>query len=145
MAELRRIVVGVDGSDNAGRALDWAITLGRPQDAEIVAVHAVGLLAHLDSGPAVPAQSHLDELHLVFETRWCAPLANCGLAHRMRCVDGTPVVALLETAEREDADMVVVGRRGAGGFPALLLGSTSHQLAQHCTRPLLIVPSAALR
>jgi nucleotide-binding universal stress UspA family protein len=44
------------------------------------------------------------------------------------------------TAETEQADLVVVGRRGLGGFAELLLGSTSHQLAHHLDRPLVIVP-----
>ena len=55
-------------------------------------------------------------------------------------VNGSATVGLLNAARDEDADLVVVGRRGLGGFAELLLGSTSHQLSQHLGRPLLIVP-----
>ena len=53
---------------------------------------------------------------------------------------GPPAPALLGFADEISADLVVVGRRGAGGFDALRLGSTAHQLAEHTTRPLAVVP-----
>jgi len=134
-----RVLVGVDGSANARSALEWAVLLGERFGAEIVVVHAVGLLSHLGAGPAVPSQSHLDELRRTLETDWCAPLSRAGLKHRLLLVDGSPVRVLLETADREQVDLIVVGSRGSGGFAELLLGSTSHQVAQHSTRPVLIV------
>lgn len=139
---IQRLLVGIDGSDNARRALDWAILLAQRFDAEILAAHAVGLLTSLHGGPPLPSHSHLGELRTLFETEWCAPLAGSGVPHRMLCLDGPPVRVLLEVATQEDADMIVVGTRGAGGFTELLLGSTSHQLAEHASRPILIVPPA---
>jgi nucleotide-binding universal stress UspA family protein len=139
-ARLRRILVGVDGSDNGRRALEWAILLARQSRAEVLAVHAIGLLAHLGPGPAVPSHAHLQELRYAFETEWCAPLRQSEIAYRLLLVDGAPVHVLLSVATSETIDVIVVGSRGAGGFPELLLGSTSHQLAQHATCPVLIVP-----
>jgi nucleotide-binding universal stress UspA family protein len=137
---ITRMVVGVDGSDNAQRALGWAVLLARQFDAEVVAVHAVGLLAHLGDGPPVPSHSHLEELRRAFETDWCAPLQASAVAHRLRLQDGPPVPVLLATAAEEAADLIVVGSRGAGGFPELLLGSTSHHVAERARQPVLIVP-----
>jgi nucleotide-binding universal stress UspA family protein len=139
-SQIRRIVVGVDGSDNSRRALGWAVLLAQGFAAELVAVHAVGLLAHLGEGPPVPSHSHLEELRQVFELEWCAPLQSSDVAHRMVLLDGPPVPVLLGAAEREEADMIVVGSRGVGGFPELLLGSTSHQVAEHADHPVLVVP-----
>jgi nucleotide-binding universal stress UspA family protein len=137
---IQRIVVGVDGSENGRRALRWAMLFGVQFRAEVVAVHAIGLLAHLGDGPPVPSQQHLDELREAFETDWCAPLRDSEIANRRILVDGAPVPVLLATAEREEADLIVLGSRGIGGFPELLLGSTSHQVAEHTNRPVLIVP-----
>ena len=139
-ARLERILVGVDGSDNGKRALEWAMLLARQSQAELIAVHAIGLLAHLGPGPAVPSHSHLEELRQTFESEWCAPLRDSGIAYRLEFVDGAPVQVLLSVAASEAVDVIVVGSRGVGGFPELLLGSTSHQLAQHAGCAVLIVP-----
>jgi nucleotide-binding universal stress UspA family protein len=54
--------------------------------------------------------------------------------------DGSPVLALLQAATDAAADLIVVGRRGSGGFPGLLLGSTSHELTAHAHLPVVVVP-----
>ena len=138
--KLDRLVVGVDGSGYSKRALDWAIMVARPFDAEIVAVHAVGLLTRLNGGPPVPSQDHLQQLRDTFEDQWCRPLTTSGLDHRKLCIDGPPVPVLLDVAEQNEADLLVVGSRGSGGFAGLLLGSTSHQLAEHASCPVAIIP-----
>ena len=137
---VHRIAVGVDGSGDGERALHWAIEFGAAFEAEVVAVHAIGLLAHLGPGPMVPSQSHLGELRQVFEATWCAQLDGAPVSSRRLLVDGPPVEVLLRTAQEFDADLIVVGRRGAGGSSDLLLGSTSHQVAERASRPVLIVP-----
>jgi nucleotide-binding universal stress UspA family protein len=143
MLQVNRIIVGVDGSDNARRALQWAMLLARQFDAELVAVHAVGLLAHLGDGPAVPSHAHLEELCTAFEMKWCAPLSGSEIAHRQLLLDGAPVPVLLAAAKQEDANLIVVGSRGLGGFPELLLGSTSHHVAERAHCPVLVVPPEA--
>ena len=102
--------------------------------------HAVGLLAHLGEGPPVPSHSHLEELRRAFESEWCALLQTSTVVRRLRLEDGPPVPVLLATAEQEAADLIVVGSRGVGGFPELLLGSTSHHVAERASQPVLIVP-----
>jgi nucleotide-binding universal stress UspA family protein len=137
--DIKRILVGLDGSPDARRALEWAIVLGERFDAEVLAVHAVGLLSRLWQGPPVPSQAHLEELRRVFETDWCAPLTCTGGKHRLLLEDGPPSQVLLQIAQREQVDVIVVGSRGEGGFAELSLGSTSHQLAEHSRQPVLIV------
>jgi nucleotide-binding universal stress UspA family protein len=140
---ISRIVSGVDGSDNSRRALVWAMLLAEQFGAELVVVHAVGLLSRLGEGPPVPSHSHLEELRLEFEREWCAPLRDSTVAHRLLLRDGPPVPVVVTTAEEEAADLIVVGRRGVGGFPELLLGSTSHHVTERANRPVLVVPPEA--
>jgi len=139
---VRRIVAGLDGSENSRRALVWAVELARALQAELVAVHALGLLDRLGDGAPLPAAAHREAIVEAFENSWCAPLADAGIAARRLVHDGTPVDVLLEIANQEDADLIVVGSRGIGNVPEQI-GSTSHQLAVRSTRPVAIVPPDA--
>jgi nucleotide-binding universal stress UspA family protein len=141
MMEIRRVLVGVDGSGNARRAVEWTAVLARSVGAHIVAVHALGLLAHDESGALIPAQSVRADAARLLEEEWCAPLA--GLDHECVVKDGSAVSVVLETAEALPADLIVLGSRGLGGYPEQLLGSTSTQVAQHSRIPVVIVPDAS--
>jgi nucleotide-binding universal stress UspA family protein len=140
---IRSIVVGIDGSTQARRAEEWAADLARALDAEVVAVHALGLIHHTETGELVASDTHREEIRGEFEGAWCAPLRDAGVRFRAELREGNPVTALLDVADELDADLVVVGSRGAGGFPGLLLGSTSTQVAQHAHTPVAIVPEPA--
>lgn len=138
---LDRILVGVDDSDNSTPAVEWAAEIARTTGAEVVAVHALGLLDRFDPQRPVPAQRHRVEIEQRLDTLWCAPLARAGVRYRHQVRDGNPVAVLLAAADEEDVDLIVVGSRGMGGYPELLLGSTSTQVAQHSKRPVTIVPA----
>jgi nucleotide-binding universal stress UspA family protein len=137
-----RIVVGVDGSPGAEAALEWAMRLSKALDAEVVAVHAVGLVeaAHPLDQSAEAWRAGVRELT---EHQWCARLVDAGVAHRIEVVDGDAVDVLLHVAEREQAALVVMGARGVGGRPELALGSTSLRVLQAARVPALVVPDAA--
>lgn len=137
---MNRIVVGLDGSEHAARALVWAVGLGRDTAAEIVAVHVLGLLVHNDAGVPVPSDTEYDHIRELLEHEWTAPLRESEVKHRCRLEGGSPVTTLLHVAAEEDADLIVVGSRGSGGFSELHLGSTSHQVALYSDRPVTIVP-----
>lgn len=134
------IVVGVDGSANAGRALAVAADLALGLDTDVVAVHALGLLTVIGDRrlPSVEHRAEIDDhLHEV----WCTPLADrLGDRWSARLIDGNPADVLIATATDVAARMVVVGARGVGGHPDLMLGSTSHQVIHHATCPTVVVP-----
>jgi nucleotide-binding universal stress UspA family protein len=123
------ILAGVDGSQNSRRALEWAGRLASELGAEVLAVHAFGLLDQLSA----------DAVRESFETEWCAPLDRIGVRNRRRLVDGPPSMTLLRVAEEEPVDLIVVGSRGAGGFPELQLGSTSLHVVQHARVPVTVI------
>jgi nucleotide-binding universal stress UspA family protein len=139
MTAVNRILVAVDDSEGAARAVRFVAGLAPRLGAQVLAVHALGLLTHLGGPEAVPAQSHRDEVLALLEG-WAAPLAEAGVAHRCLVVDGNPVQALLAAATDEHADVIVVGKRATGGVPGLQLGSTSQQLVQHSGVPVVVVP-----
>ena len=135
-----RIVVGVDGSSAAREAVRWAAWLGGILEAEVVAVHAVGLLEDAHD-PQDTAGSWRTRLRDLIEHTWCAGLDESACDHRVVVKDGTPVDVLLAVAKDERADLVVVGNRGVGTTnPALTLGSTSLRVLQSATVPVLVAP-----
>jgi nucleotide-binding universal stress UspA family protein len=139
----RRIVVGIDGSEHAAAALAIAIRLAKPLGAEIVALHAIPppALSEYRYGmlPVELDPAWRREIHRRFEQEWCQPLAEAGVRYRVVERDGHPAAVIREIADEEDADLVVVGRRGRGRVAELLLGSVSHELSHTCQRPLLLV------
>ncbi|MEX2627703.1 MAG: universal stress protein [Ilumatobacteraceae bacterium] len=144
------IICGVDGSRNARRAIDLARTLAIATGAEVVAVHALGLMTEVD-GEHVPSSDHRDEIEQRLRTEWCEPLAVSGdVRWTCRLADGNPADVLLHTADDAGASFIVVGARGIGGHPDLMLGSTSHQVIHraHCATvvvPPLDRPSSTVR
>jgi nucleotide-binding universal stress UspA family protein len=135
-----RIVVGVDGSATSQEALRWAVAIGEAFGAEVVAIHALGLLDRwLD--PDASARSWRRTLSALVEQTWCAPFAASPAAPRVEVHDGDPVDVLLGASEREHADLLVVGSRGVGNRQELALGSTSLQVLQAARVPVLVVPT----
>ncbi len=139
-----KIVVGVDGSAHSERAVSWCAAHARELGAEVVVVHVIDVPVSLAMGPyysypgLTPEQR--GELRDLAARDWCKPLADAGVTYRVVVTDGVPAASIMQTAASEQADLVVVGRRGLGGFAELLLGSTSHHLSHHLDRPLVVVP-----
>jgi len=144
---IKRIVVGVDGSAQAGQALAWAIKLAHITKAEIIAVHAIPPPNFFEYGagygvPVVPAELDPEwraETVRDFEEAWCAPLATAGLEYRKLVEDGRPAAVISAVADDLDADLVVVGRHGRNGVAEMFLGSVSHELSHLCKHPVLLV------
>lgn len=135
------VVVGVDGSANSRHALVRAGHHALETGADLVVVHAIGLTEEID-GEHVPTFGRRNEIaeHL---DRWCDAVREIGVDEfDQRLIDGSPVDVLLRVAADVDAGTVVVGRRGIGGRPELLLGSTAHQVIEHATCAVLVIPPA---
>lgn len=134
------IVCGVDGSPNAHRALEIAAALANSTGIEVVAVHALGMMSELD-GHHVPSSEHRDEIEQRMREVWCRPLEGLGAGRwTARLADGPPSDALLHTADEVGASFIVVGARGIGGHPDLMLGSTSHQVIHRSHCATVVVP-----
>ena len=130
------IVVGVDGSPDSRRAVDWACALAQQVSARVVAVHAVGMLEHEVGDPGGEhLRPQLEE--------WTAALDALGpdRAER-RLVAGDPVGAVTQVVADCGADLVVVGTRGTGTRHGERLGSTSLRLAEDSPCALVIIPRA---
>ena len=138
---VRRIVVGLDGSAAAAAGVDAAIELARRFDAEVIGVHATGLLdvweAHEDGRD--PYEGIAEQLR----GPWSEALRASGVAYRLERRDGPPADTLIAAADDVGADLIVVGSRGTGDTPLGELGSTSGKIVRRSGRAVLVVPDPA--
>jgi len=139
MALIRTIAVGFDGSSDSETALRWAVDLAKQLRADLAVVHAIGLLEHA-SDPAYVIELE-QNVRVLIRERGIEPQRL-----HWHAVDGDPCSTLIRAASAPiQADLIVVGSRGQGVHTGLLLGSTSHELAEHSVIPLVIVPPASGR
>lgn len=138
-----RVVVGVDGS-HAGRfALIWAAEEARTRDATLEVLHAwhppyVGGFPF--TGVMVEYQVFEDGARdLVTRLLDATDLGGLPRPIETSIVCGGAASSLLDAAHR--AHIVVVGARDLSGVKRFLLGSVSHQVALHATRPVVVVPT----
>lgn len=138
-----RIVVGVDGSDGSRRALATAASLARQLGWKIDAVISWQLYYGATELPTVPALSS-EALETSAKETLDEAIESVDCQHvtiTRHVLEGDPANVLLQQAA--DADMLVVGSRGRGGFTGLLLGSVSQKVVQHATCPVLVIPKDA--
>jgi len=124
-----RIVVGVDETDSAARAVREALGFAREADAEVLFVHA-------GAGPA--AERAL---------AWAAQLARtCGVKEGTARVDAAGGVgpAVVREAQRWGADLIVVGRHDRSGVERMVLGSVAEAVARAAVVPVLLVGRGTL-
>lgn len=137
----KTIVVGLDGSEGAERALPFAVELARRDNAKIVIAHVEERILGKGGGPL-----HADEEEVVANIRRQAEeLAAEGIETRVETSDvmlGGPAHAIDEIANRVGADLIVVGTRGHSPVAGLLLGSVTQRLLHIASIPVLAVPSA---
>ncbi len=150
---MAEIVVGTDGSPGARRALRWALGEALLRGASLQIVHAwmVPLIDALPepwvigAPPVGPSDEEVYE-HLAAGAKRVlddsldeARNQEPGLHIEGELVEGRPAAALLAAAR--EADLLVVGSRGRGGFAGLLLGSVSAQCVHHAPCPIVVVPA----
>jgi nucleotide-binding universal stress UspA family protein len=137
-APFQRIIVGVDGSQASVEALRQAQRLAVPLGAKVLA-NAYWDYPQVYSGYLMMGIEGFEErageiLEETVRTAYGVETPSNVVAALVR---GHPRDALIEASR--DADLVVVGRRGHGGFGGLLLGSVSSALVAHAHCPVLVV------
>ena len=136
----RHIVVGIDGSDPSRRALEWARFMAVTTGATVEAVSVWHVpAAPVIVGTGLPADAVLqDATARVLHDTVTAVLGDApGVSVRELVGHGSTARVLLGASK--DAQLLVVGSRGHGGFTGLLLGSVSSACAEHARCPVLVV------
>lgn len=142
---MRSIVVGVDGSDESKEALRWAVEEARLRGDTLHVVHVwsypypyVSVTVLAPPAPTIPISDFRESAAAMLNAVLDEVLGDApGVEVKRAVVEGVPAQVLVEAAK--DADLLVLGSRGHGGFSGLLLGSVSQQCAHHAECPVVIV------
>ncbi|MFZ9289707.1 MAG: universal stress protein [Ilumatobacteraceae bacterium] len=139
--EARRIVVGTDGSANSLSAIRWALREAALRKVSVDVIHAWHFTPMIDPMgiPMVPPTAEMQSSAKVMLDNVMKQVEadRAGVQVNEIVTQGSPVSALLQAAR--DAEMVVVGRRGHGGFVGLLLGSVATQIVHHAPCAVVVV------
>ena len=138
------ILVGMDGSENSQRALEWAAREAafRKTSLTVLAVHQAvhGWTGTLRFGDD---EAQVQKIAEAAKAETDKVLAGLGDSRpesvTVRAVHGYPAEELINAGA--DADMIVLGTSGVGGWSAQLIGSVATKVVHHATSPVLIVPA----
>jgi nucleotide-binding universal stress UspA family protein len=140
------IIVGIDGSGHSRSALEWAMKEAAMRHAPLTVLTVQQAVAGFWGSPVVfPGDADLaeharkraqEETDKVLDK---LPALARPLSVTVVSTIGAPAEEILKAAK--DADMVVVGSRGAGGFRKLLMGSVSTQVSYHAECPVVVIPT----
>lgn len=132
------LVLGYDGSECAGAALDVGLRLAEEMGHELVIV-----FGYEPGGPGEEHRAHRDAVRehaerVTAEAR--ARAERAGVAVEVELLAERPVDALLSVASRRDARAIIVGSWSESPIRGAILGSTPHKLLHLSDRPVLVVP-----
>jgi nucleotide-binding universal stress UspA family protein len=142
VSQWKTIVVGVDGSPGSRKALTWAAAEAAAHGAELVVLNAwehtllppAGSVSVSERYVPDPSQRTADDLLEVIKGELGE---NPSILVKPHVKQGRPAKVLIE--ESANADLLVVGNRGHGGFAGLVLGSVSQHVAAYAKCPVTVV------
>jgi nucleotide-binding universal stress UspA family protein len=149
----KRILVAVDGSESSFRAARVAVRLAKRNEADLLVVSVIQRPAHAFMptrsmiSPGVPVAGLQDYYKYASKDAqgWIDKVASIarplGVKVRKNVLKGAASVvrSLTDYASSQEVDLIVVGRRGSGGFKRLMLGSVSSGVVNHAASSVLVV------
>ena len=142
--DIQKMVVGCDFSANGELAVSYASSLAQELQAELCLLHVLEPWAYQDLVPSTKgmAEDLRAAVRGVIENRMAKLVdreARSWVRVRTVIASGKPSAEIVTFAEREHADLVVVGSSGMGAIGRLLVGSTAEAVVRHATVPVLVV------
>lgn len=151
---INKVLVALDGSEPSQRALDYAIEFADKWNAElnmIAVIPRVMLPIFPDEGfgatPLAAARDfgqYQERMRSIYQNVLAEAEAKVRRVHPdlkvvTKLEEGRPSATIVDFAENNDIDLIVIGSRGIGGITGWILGSTSRNVVHSCTKPILIV------
>ncbi|HET7273644.1 MAG TPA: universal stress protein [Longimicrobiaceae bacterium] len=137
---LRRIVVPLDLSNPAREALSLALALPSADDAEVMVIHVLPTFVATDDFPFDESRLGPD-LHEDVAEAVHVSGSSTSVSEEIVRAD-QPADGILEFADDENADLIVLATHGRGALQRALIGSVASGVVRRSTRPILLVPPA---
>jgi nucleotide-binding universal stress UspA family protein len=138
------ILVAIDGSTYSQEALPAAVEMAKKFDSEILVVH----VSEHDRGRAVVYTLETPAAATMMVANAVEQLRNAGLVAKGQLVDvaaGHVAKAIIETAEANGNDLIVMGSRGLSDVQSMMLGSVTHKVMQTSVIPVLVVRNSTAK
>ncbi|MCH4815714.1 MAG: universal stress protein [Saccharolobus sp.] len=138
---MKRILVGYDGSENAERALDFAIELANKFSARLFVVEVIDLTLFYNSGilPPLEATKSLEEKAKKDVKKAIEKAKSKGVDAEGITLEGDPAHSILEFAKDNQIDVIIIGSRGLSKVQRIFLGSVSSKIVQESKIPVIVV------
>jgi universal stress protein A len=142
--EIHHILAPTDFSDHSKKALDYAVGLAEKFAAKLLLLHVVEIPPYPVEGYAPPslAATFLEDLERQATeelARWLPEGAPQNVEVTRAVTIGSPYRTILETAEAEGVDLIVMATIGRTGISRLVMGSVAERIVRHATCPVLTI------
>jgi len=148
----KKVLVALDGSEQSRKALDHAAAIAEKFGSELTLLTVVprAMLPFFNGGgfgSTIDVVQYQDRCKDIYQ----AVLAEAGARVRSEhpglsvgtmLREGRPSAAIVDVAENEGYDLIVMGSRGMRGITGWILGSTSRRVVNSCTKPVLIIKTS---
>jgi nucleotide-binding universal stress UspA family protein len=141
---MKQVLIATDGSPSAQEAVDVGLELAKEQGADVTFVHVTEPDTFAGGRTGAVAVAHTEEVD-ESETalKSAAEAAEAaGVSYALERISGETVPTIVALADTKDADVIVLGSRGRNALATALLGSVSHGVLRHASRPVLVVKTA---
>ncbi len=136
------ILVPIDFSKDAEKALEYAIYLAKKKEASVEMIHIIDLVYDFASQAAIALDSmHTDAHKILNELK--SKYVDSGVPISFVIKEGSPSITITKYAQETGKNLIVMGTKGAGGAVKIVFGSTTVNLIKESTIPVLVVPKNA--
>jgi nucleotide-binding universal stress UspA family protein len=137
--QTKKILVPLDGSSNSFRGLDVAIHMARESHATITGLYVAGIVKPRTKDPITPLEKILLGHAQKIMKKAKLKAAKKGILFFERVSYGDDGKRIVEVADKQNFDLIVIGSRGMGAAKEIFLGSTSNYVIHKSKKPVLVV------
>lgn len=140
-----RILIPTDGSDLANKAAKDALEMAKLQGASVVGVYVIDPFPYIGLGEAsaLGLQAYMEEVQVAAQsalTQIRAEAEALGVRYQGDTIERSATYeGILDTAEAEHCDLIVMGSHGRQGMKAMILGSVTQKVLTHSKLPVLVI------